>query len=128
MSGAARLRLSEAQDEHQGFVDGAKFIRVEAAGGSAESLGVDDGGLLDQDACLVALKCDGWAEARWSGACRGGETRTVLSSRNWSALDDDGEAGAACSCPRAPRAAGRWKISPRTISVRLETACYTPQR
>jgi len=40
------MRSSEAEDEHQGFVDGAKLIRVEAPGGSAESLRIDDGGLL----------------------------------------------------------------------------------
>jgi hypothetical protein len=45
--GAARLRSSEAEDEHESFVDCAKLIRVEASGGSAESLRIDDGGLLD---------------------------------------------------------------------------------
>ena len=32
---------------HEGFVDGAKLVRVEASGGTAESLRIDDGGLLD---------------------------------------------------------------------------------
>ena len=45
--GAARPRSSEAEDEHESFVDCAKLIRVEASGGSAESLRIDDGGLLD---------------------------------------------------------------------------------
>jgi hypothetical protein len=40
-------KSSEAQDEHEGFVDGAKLVRVEASGGTAESLRIDDGGLLD---------------------------------------------------------------------------------
>jgi hypothetical protein len=64
--GAVRLWSSEAEDEHQGFVDGEKLVRVEASGGSAESPRIDDGGLLDEDAYRGAVERDRWSNTKTS--------------------------------------------------------------
>lgn len=42
----------EAEDEHEGVVDGTLLVRVEAAGRWAQALWIDDGRLLDEHACL----------------------------------------------------------------------------
>jgi hypothetical protein len=56
--GTAPGRQSETQDQGKGIVHGSKLVSVEAAGGTPEALGIDDGGLLDKDARLGSVKLD----------------------------------------------------------------------
>ena len=93
------LCFSEAEDEHERLVDGAEFGCVEASGGPAESLWVDDRCLFDEDACLLALEGDGWAEAGRPGACRGGRNEHGAEVEELVGLDDHGVAGAVLFVP-----------------------------
>jgi hypothetical protein len=46
---------SEAEDEHEGLVDRAELVCVEAPDRSTQSLAIDDRRLLDKNTRLLAL-------------------------------------------------------------------------
>jgi hypothetical protein len=62
--------VSEPEDERERFVDGAQLTGGESPGGAAETLGVDDGGLLDEDTRGLPVEVDARPEARWPNARR----------------------------------------------------------
>ncbi|MDQ3876537.1 MAG: hypothetical protein M3322_13500 [Actinomycetota bacterium] len=62
--------------------DGAQFAGVETAGRATESLRIDDRGLLDENARLLALEGDDRAKVAGRALTEVGETSTVLRSRN----------------------------------------------
>ena len=103
----------EAEDEHEGFIKGAQFGRVEASGRSTEALGVDDGGLLDKHTRLLPIERNGRADAGRPGACRGGRDEDGAEVEELVGLDDHGVAGAAlfvpagCARGRQPEDLGR---------------------
>lgn len=72
--------VSEAEDKHEGIVDGTKLVRVETPGGAAEALRVDHRRLLDENPRLMALERDRWTEARRArtGRRRRDENRTEV--------------------------------------------------
>ena len=90
---------SETEDEHERFIDGAEFGCVEASGRPAESLGIDDRCLFDEDACLLLLECDGRAEARRPGARRGGRDEDGAEVEELVGLDNNGVPGTALPVP-----------------------------
>jgi hypothetical protein len=98
------LKSLEAEDEHERLVDGAELARVEPPGGAAESLGIDDRRLLDEDARLLTLQRDCRAEARGPSTSRGGRNEHRAHIEELVGLDDDGIASSALLSPaRASR-------------------------
>lgn len=62
---------SEAKDQGKSIVYSSKLVGIETSGGTAETLRIDNGGLLDEDSRLGAVKLDHRAEHGRAGACRG---------------------------------------------------------
>jgi hypothetical protein len=79
----------ETEHEHQGLVDGAELVRVEAPGGTTEALGIDDGRLLDEDARLLTLEGDRGPKARWAGTRRRWRDEDGAQVQELISLDDD---------------------------------------
>src|SRR4051794_2699615 len=119
-----RVPASEAEDEHERLIDGTEFARVEAPGGFAETLRVDDRRLLNEDACLLASDGDRWAKTRRTGARGGRRDEHGAEVEELVGLDDHRVAGAALLVPA--HASGRRQaeelaadhVSPRAGRVR----------
>jgi hypothetical protein len=79
----------ETEDEHQGRVDGAKLVRVEAPGGATEALRIDDGRLLDKDPRFLPREGDCGPKARWAGIRRRGRDEDGAQVEELIGLDDD---------------------------------------
>ena len=88
----AMCTASEAEDEREGNVDGAQLAGVEAPGGSPEALGIDDGRLLDEHACVLVFETDRWAKARRSCARRGRGDECRAEVEELLGLNNDGVA------------------------------------
>jgi hypothetical protein len=94
----------EAEDEHERLVNGAELARVEPPGGVAESLGIDDRRLLNEDARLLTLQRDRRAEARRPGTRRRGRNEQRAEIEELVGLNDDGIPSSALLAPaRASR-------------------------
>jgi len=100
------LVASETEDEYESLVDGTKLACLQAAGGEAEALRIDDRRLLDEDARLLSFESDGRAEARRPGAGRSGCNQNGAEVEELVGLDDDGIASPALLVP-APTARRR---------------------
>ncbi len=109
--------VSEAEDERERLVDGAELIYFKASGGAAESLWVDDGRLLDEDACRLPLKRDCRAEARRPGARRGRRDEDGAEVEELVGLDDNRVASPALFVPaRAARRRQVEELAPDHVS------------
>ena len=55
---------SKTEDERKRIVDGAQLAGVEAPGRLPKTLGIDDGRLLDEHACVLVFETDRRSKAR----------------------------------------------------------------
>lgn len=95
---------SDAEYEHECFVDGAELVRVKAPGGTAEPLRINDRRLLDEDAGLLAPEADRRTKARRPGSGRGGRDEDGAEIEELVGLDDHGVTSPALLVPaRATR-------------------------
>jgi hypothetical protein len=98
------LKSLEAEDEHERLVNGAELARVEPPRGAAESLGIDDRCLLDEDARLLTIQRDRRTEARRPGTRRRGRNEQRAEIEKLVGLNDDGIPSSALLAPaRASR-------------------------
>jgi hypothetical protein len=67
----AVIGTSEAKDQGKSIVYSSKLVGIETSGGTAETLRIDNGRLLDEDSRLGAVKLDHRAEHGRAGARRG---------------------------------------------------------
>src|SRR5437870_5796668 len=86
---------SEPEDEHERFVDGADLMRVESSGGPTESLWIDHGRLLDENARLLTHEGDRGPEARRAGTRRRRRDEDGAEVEELVGLNDDRVARAA---------------------------------
>jgi hypothetical protein len=63
--------VPEAKDQGKSIVYGSKLVGIETSGGTAETLRVDNGGLLYEDPRLGVIERDGWPKRRRASVRRG---------------------------------------------------------
>jgi hypothetical protein len=80
---------SEAEDEHESLVHRAKLAGLEPPSRSAKALRIDDGRLLDEDACFLPCEGDRRTEARRARARRGRRDEHRAQVEKLVRLDDD---------------------------------------
>jgi hypothetical protein len=84
----------QAEDQREGLVDSAQLARLQATGGIAEPLRIDDRRLLDEHPRLLAAESDSWSEARRKGTRRGRGDDHRAQPEKLVRLDNDGITGA----------------------------------
>lgn len=83
-----RSLASKAEDERQRLVDRADLAGLKPSGGSAETLRIDDRGLLDENASLGSTDRHWRAEARRQRAPRCGSHERSAQVEELAGLDD----------------------------------------
>ena len=79
----------QGEEEPKGVIDSPQLCRIEPAGRVAQSLGIDDGGLLDEHARLGSQQVDRWTKCRRSCTGRGRRYEDGAQAQQIVGLNDD---------------------------------------
>jgi hypothetical protein len=86
-------RSSEPHDQGKSIVYSSKLVGIETSRGTAETLRIDNGGLLDEDPRFLAVQLDRGPERGRTGTCRGWRDESRTQGYELIGLDDDRVAG-----------------------------------
>lgn len=109
----AAVGRSEAQHQGKGIVYSPKLVSIEASGGMSQALWIDNDSLLDQNAGLITVQADGWAERGWTRTGRGRRHEGRAQCHELFGLNDDGIPGTSL----LPSACAAWGGQPKDLSA-----------